>query len=89
MLLLRGDAVYLCERLSSFRNHAGQRQRDPAKAQRNVESIRGLHAAWQDLKLHERLRPDVLLTKSYPPQRGMEWRSQPLLGFAARPVAAD
>ena len=89
MLLLRGDAVYLCERLSSFRNHAGQRQRDPAKAQRNAESIRGLHAAWQDLKLHERLRPDVLLTKPYPPQRGMEWRSQPLLGFAARPVAAD
>ncbi|HEX5864037.1 MAG TPA: glycosyltransferase [Casimicrobiaceae bacterium] len=82
-LLLKGDAVYLCERLSSFRNHAGQRQRDPAKAQRNVESIRRLHAAWRDLKLHERLRPDVLLTKPYPPQRGMEWRAQPLLGFAA------
>ena len=28
-LLLKGNAVYLRECLSSFRNHPGQRQRDP------------------------------------------------------------
>ncbi|MGE5666874.1 MAG: hypothetical protein ACM338_01625, partial [Betaproteobacteria bacterium] len=81
-------AVYRHDALSSFRVHAGQRQRDPARALRNVDSIRALQAAWLDLKLHRRLPPDVLWTKPYPPAYGLEWRKRPVLGFAARPVAA-
>jgi SAM-dependent methyltransferase len=87
-LLLKGDAVYRRERLSSFRIHAGQRQHDPAKAQRNIESIRGLQAAWLDLGLHQRLAPDVLLTREFPPTGAGDWERQPILGFAARPAAA-
>ncbi|HTP97783.1 MAG TPA: glycosyltransferase family A protein [Casimicrobiaceae bacterium] len=87
-LLLRGDAVYLRERLSSFRNHPGQRQHDPKKAQRNIESIRGLQAAWLALGLHRRLKPDALLVKPYPPPADTDWRSEPMLGFAARPSPA-
>ena len=74
-LLLRGDAVYLRERLSSFRIHPGQRQRDPAKVKRNFASARSLQAAWLDLGLHARLRPDVLLMKPYPPAGEGEWRT--------------
>jgi glycosyltransferase involved in cell wall biosynthesis len=87
-LLLKGDAVYRNEALSSFRIHPGQRQRDPAKWQRNVDSIRGLQAVWLALKVHQRVPPDLLLTKPFPPLRGVDWRIQPVLGFAARPVAA-
>jgi hypothetical protein len=86
-LLLKGDAVYRTEALSCFRIHPGQRQHDPAKAQRNVDSFRSLHAAWLALKLHQRLQPDLLWTKPFPPLRGVDWRVQPVLGFAARPVA--
>lgn len=88
-LLLKGDAVYRHDALSSFRVHAGQRQHDPAKVQRNVDSIRSLQAAWLDLRLHQRLQRDVLWTKPFPPARGLDWRKQPVLGFAARPVAAE
>lgn len=87
-LLLKGDAVYRNEALSSFRIHPGQRQRDPAKSQRNVDSIRGLQAVWLDLKVHQRVAPDLLLTKPFPLLREVDWRIQPVLGFAARPVAA-
>ena len=87
-LLLKGDAVYLRERLSSFRIHAGQRQHDPAKARRNIESIRGLQATWLDLGLHRRLAPDVLLTRPFPFADAADWERQPMLGFSARPVAA-
>ena len=87
-LLLKGDAVYLHQALSCFRIHAGQRQRDPEKAQRNVDSIRALQAAWLDLRLHQRLQADVLWSKPFPPPRGLDWREQPVLGFAARPAVA-
>ena len=82
-LLLKGDAVYVREALSSFRIHPAQRQHDPAKARRNVQSIRELQSAWLGLGLHEGLRPDVVLAKPFPP--GIEdWRWQPLTGYAAR-----
>lgn len=87
-LLLKGDAVYRSEALSAFRIHAGQRQHDPSKTQRNVESIRELQATWLRLNLHLRLRPDVLWTKPFPPEDADDWTLQPALGFAARPVAA-
>ena len=86
-LLLKGNAVYRTDALSSFRVHPGQRQHDPSKAQRNVDSIRELQTAWLDLELHQRLAPDVLWTKPFPPH-DVDWRTQPVLGFAARPVAA-
>ena len=88
-LLLKGDAVYLCDNLSAFRIHPGQRQHDPAKLQRNVDSIRSLQVAWLELGLHARLRPDLLLTKPFPPPSEVDWREQPMLGVAARPIAPD
>ena len=39
-LLLKGDAVYLTQALSSFRIHAAQRQHAPEAAQRTIDSIR-------------------------------------------------
>jgi hypothetical protein len=47
-----------------------------------------LQAAWLDLKLHQRLQADVLWTKPFPPPADIDWRTQPVLGFAARPVVA-
>jgi glycosyltransferase involved in cell wall biosynthesis len=88
-LLLKGDAVYRTDALSSFRVHPGQRQHDPSKSQRNVDSIRELQAAWLDLKLHERSAPDVLRTRSFPPGNEEDWRAQPVIGFAARPLGAS
>ena len=84
-LLLKGDAVYFRDALSSFRIHAGQRQHDPAKAQRNVESIRELQATWLGLALHEGLEPDRVRIKPFPP-RDAAWRMAPLLGFAVRAI---
>lgn len=78
-LLLKGNAVYLRKSLSSFRIHATQRQRDPANAQRNGESIRGLQAAWFDLKLIEKVPPHLLLVKPFPPNGDVDWRLQPIL----------
>ena len=75
-LLLKGDAVYVRESLSSFRIHPGQRQHDPAKARRNIESIRGLQSAWLALGLHERIPRDQLLAKPFPPPDGREWQAR-------------
>jgi len=85
-LLLKGDAVYHARPFSAFRFHLGQRQHDPAKAHRNVASIRALQAAWLGLGMHEGLPPDQLLTRPFPASDSMEWRWRPVLGFAARPI---
>jgi Glycosyl transferase family 2 len=87
-LLLQGDAVYLHECLSSFRIHAGQRQHDPAKVQRNIASIRSLQGAWLELGLHEKLPPDRLLTKPLPPPAQCAWEEQGVVGAAARRLTA-
>jgi len=87
-LLLKGDAVYLSDCQSSFRFHRGQRQHDPAMLQRNADSIRGLQAAWLQLGLHQRIRPDMLLVKPYPPPPGTDWQEQRVQGIAAVPVEA-
>jgi hypothetical protein len=86
-LLLKGDAVYLRDCHSSFRIHPGQRQHDPAMLQRNADSIRSLQGAWLGLGLQERMRPDLLLTKPYPPPAGIDWLERPVQGLAARRVA--
>lgn len=44
-LLSRGDAVYIKETLSCFRQHADQHQRDPAFHRQGIES-------WQHLRFH-------------------------------------
>lgn len=67
MLLMKGDAVYLRDSLSSFRVHRGQRQQDPAKKDRNMDSIRGLQSAWLALGLRDSLSHDPLLAKPFPP----------------------
>jgi glycosyltransferase involved in cell wall biosynthesis len=75
-LLLRGDAVYLRESLSCFRIHPGQRQHDPTKMRRNIDSIRSLQSAWLALGLHERMPRDQMLVKPFPPSSGAGWQSQ-------------
>ena len=67
MLMMKGDAVYLRDSLSSFRVHRGQRQQDPAKKDRNMDSIRGLQSAWLALGLHDSLSHHPLLAKPFPP----------------------
>ena len=88
-LLLQGDAVYLHQCLSSFRIHAGQRQHDPTKLQRNIGSIRSLQAAWLALGMHERLPPDRLLVKPFPSSFDCVWQEQGVAGFAARRIVRD
>lgn len=88
-LLLKGDAVYRVSPLSSFRIHSGQRQHDPAKADRNVASIRALQAAWVALGFLELLPPDKLLVQPFPAEEAAEWRWEPVLGSAARRWAAS
>jgi glycosyltransferase involved in cell wall biosynthesis len=84
-LLLRGDAVYLREGLSSFRTHAGQRQNDPQTRRRSIDSIRELQAAWLELGVHERQPPHLFLARPYPPDDA-DWQPQPVLGLAVRRV---
>lgn len=86
-LLLKGDAVYLADRCSSFRIHPGQRQHDPATFQRNANSIRSLQAAWLRLGLHQRLPPDRLLLKPFPPPADIDWQERQVQGFAAKRIA--
>jgi hypothetical protein len=85
-LLLKGNAVYLHERLSSFRVHGNQRQNDPVMQQRSVASIRALQAAWLELKVHERQPPHLLLTRPFPPGE-VDWQVQRVLGVSAVPTA--
>ena len=86
-LLMKGDAVYLTESLSAFRIHAAQRQQDPTMAQRNIDSIRELQAAWLELKLFEKVPPHLIIAKPFPPPADSDWRLQPVLSpFAVRRI---
>lgn len=86
-LLLKGNAVYLTQALSSFRIHAAQRQHAPEAAQRTVESIRSLQAAWLELKLADRLSPHLLFTKPFPQDSAGDWQMRPVLSqFAVRRI---
>lgn len=69
-LLLRGDAVYRRASQSCFRIHPGQRQHDPAKRERNIDSIHRLRAAWLALGLHEHIPSGQLRAKPFPPPPG-------------------
>ena len=51
-LMLKGDVVYLGERLSSFRWHTEQRQHEAASRARSAEGIRALQSVWMRLGLH-------------------------------------
>jgi glycosyltransferase involved in cell wall biosynthesis len=85
-LLLRGDAVYFRERLSSVRIH-DHHDYAPDLGVRTVESIRGLQAAWLALGIFDRLPPDLLLTRAWPPQRNERWRIERVRSFVAPPMA--
>jgi hypothetical protein len=84
-LLMKGNAVYLVDSLSAFRIHPEQRQHDPSKRQRNIDSIRSLQAEWLALKLFDHVPPHLLLAKSFPPGQS-DWVLQPVLGVAARAI---
>lgn len=86
-LLLKGDAVYLRERLSSFRVHANQRQDDPVTQQLSIASIRALQAAWLELNVQERQPPHLLLTRPFPPGEA-DWQVQRVLGISAVPMTS-
>lgn len=85
-LLLKGNAVYLRESLSSFPIHPGQRQHDPVTRARSIGSIRALQAAWLELGIHERHAPDTLLTRAFPTGQD-DWRITPVQGFSVRRCA--
>ena len=81
-LLLKGDAVYLDDRLSSFRIHGGQQQHDSATVQRSAGGIRGLQAAWLALGLHRRRPPDALDVRPFPFDPLSDWTTQRVLSFS-------
>lgn len=85
-LLLKGDAVFVRERLSGFRIHPAQRQHDPAKQERNIASIRGLQTAWLELGAIAPVAADTLLCKPFPPVGGADWKTQRVVSFASRPA---
>jgi glycosyltransferase involved in cell wall biosynthesis len=82
-LLMKGNAVYLHDALSSFRFHAEQRQHDPSMHERNVASIRELQAAWLALEIHDRQSPGDLLARRFPPD-GEDWQPWPVQGLSVR-----
>ena len=86
-LLLKGNAVYLRERLSSFRVHPNQRQHDPVTQQRSIASIRSLQSAWLELNVHERQPPHLVLARPFPPGDA-DWQARPVLGVSAVRVTA-
>ena len=88
-LLLRGDAVYFHDRLSSFRIHTAQRQLAPSAGDRAIGSIRRLQAAWLPLGVFDILPPDLLLTKPYPPRDEDEWRLECVLSFLPKSMAPE
>ncbi len=59
-LLCRGDAVYLRERLSSFRVHAEQRQALAEVREFAIDAIPALREKWIELGLHLAVPPNVL-----------------------------
>jgi hypothetical protein len=63
-LLCRGDAVYLRERLSSFRVHAEQRQALPEVQHYAVNSIPELRNRWLELGGHLSSPPSLLRIRS-------------------------
>jgi hypothetical protein len=63
-LLCRGDAVYLRERLSSFRVHAEQRQALPEVQHYAVNSIPALRNRWLELGGHLSSPPSLLRIRS-------------------------
>ncbi len=79
-LLCRGDAVYLRERLSSFRVHAEQRQALPEVRLRAIESIPALRSRWFDLGGHLSLPPSLLRTRR---SQSNAFSLQPIESFGA------
>ena len=80
-LLLKGDAVYLRESLSTFRIHAGQQQSDAQTVRRSAAGVRGLRTAWRALGLHRRIEPYTLLAKRYPIDTDADWVAQRVRSF--------
>jgi hypothetical protein len=74
-LALRGDCVFLAERLSSFRIHSQQRTQTPGVPELALTAIPELRARWLLTSLHESFPPNVL-------------RTQPLNAHGQPPLAA-
>jgi tetratricopeptide (TPR) repeat protein len=80
-LLTKGDAIYLAESLSSFRQHAGQRQRQPEAIERGARGWDQLCADARRASLLPELSPGppcgrLLLPKPWWPQEAAElWQA--------------
>jgi Glycosyl transferase family 2 len=61
-LLAAGNAIFLKERLSSFRIHPEQGQANSAITGKALSAIPALRDKWISFGLHERVPPNVLLT---------------------------
>ena len=77
-LLMKGDAAFIAARLSRFRIHEGQQQRDPDLVQRSTIAMRGLQAEWLSLGLERCCAPDRLMVKPYGGEDADDWVSVPL-----------
>jgi glycosyltransferase involved in cell wall biosynthesis len=64
-LAMRGDCVFIADRLSSFRIHAEQQTQASDVSKRALTAIPELRERWQSTKLHERYPPNVLRTWPY------------------------
>src|SRR5690606_496733 len=64
-LLTKGDAAFIAARLSRFRIHEGQQQRDPELLQRSTIAMRGLQAEWLALGLERCCAADRILVKPF------------------------
>ena len=82
-LLLRGDAVYLCETLSQFRVHPHQQQSDAGLVRRSAAATRALQSSWRRLGLHKHGDPYTLRTKPYPFDPASDWIEQRVRSFQA------
>jgi glycosyltransferase involved in cell wall biosynthesis len=63
-LLCRGDAVYLSEPLSKFRQHDEQRQMLDEVRERGRESLLGFGKQWGEIGLHLSMPPNLFLART-------------------------
>ena len=82
-LLCRGHAVYLRERLSSFRIHAEQGQQRAEVIAMTTGGIRDLQAVWIAFGLHELTAPQVLLTRATGTDATQPFTPTAITGFLA------
>jgi hypothetical protein len=82
-VLVQGNAVFLCARLSSFRRHAQQAQARADVVIRSIAGIRGLQRQWIELGLFRGVHPNILETRRLSPEHAthINWNLSPVLSL--------